>query len=181
MEQNFAELKAEYGFNEPTTCGAAIGTSGIICNATCSFPIWKANEDDETFSNLELILLQWDIGRMFEKIKFVSFNDIEYFKVHGSVHYETKISGGGVNLEGAMVGAALFGSTGAIIGSNVGTEISSKTIQADDRLLMIRRKRSQQDIVIAKGCEVDEILYILRAKIPTKEYSSDNGFKYSHI
>ena len=49
--------------------------------------------------------------------KKIPLNDIEYFHTTGGICYETKVSGGGSSIPGAIGGAILAGETGAIIGS----------------------------------------------------------------
>ena len=68
---------------------------------------------------------------------------IKHFKMIGSIGYSSNVhggggSGGGVNMGGAIVGGVLFGGAGAIIGSQMGTEIhineiETEVTQHDDR------------------------------------------------
>jgi hypothetical protein len=45
----------------------------------------------------------------------IDLNDIQYFKVEGTVHYVSNVSGGGVNLHGAAAGAILAGGAAAVM------------------------------------------------------------------
>lgn len=106
---------------------------------------------------------------------FILYENIEYFTTTGDVHYETKVSGGGVNLTGAVVGGALFGNAGAIVGSKVGTDISSETKRMDGRKLIIHILNGS-DITLAHGNKIEDLLIELRKRIPEKEYFADRGF-----
>lgn len=108
--------------------------------------------------------------------KFISYEDIDFFSLKGSLRHELSVSGGGLNLDGALLGGFLFGGVGALLGSKVGTEISSNTKTIDDRFVFIRSKKLTKDIVIAIGDDIDEILIGLREAIPEKEYQSERGF-----
>jgi hypothetical protein len=71
----------------------------------------------------------------------IPLNDIEYFSTQGAVSKETKISGGGgeiggSSVSGALIGEAIAGHTGAIIGSRKKGKIDpikSEIITHDDR------------------------------------------------
>ena len=63
-------------------------------------------------------------------------SQIKYYKVVDTRQYVSNVhggggSGGGANLSGAVIGGALFGGAGAIIGSQVGTEIKIDPIKTD--------------------------------------------------
>ena len=68
---------------------------------------------------------------------------IKHFKMIGSIGYSSNVhggggSGGGANMGGAIVGGLLFGGAGAIIGSQMGTEIhineiATEVTRHDDR------------------------------------------------
>lgn len=73
----------------------------------------------------------------------ISLDKIKHYKMVGSIGYSSNIhggggSGGGANIGGAIVGGLLFGGAGAIIGSQMGTEIhideiETEVTQHDDR------------------------------------------------
>ena len=89
-----------------------------------------------------------DVSRIIDNEKRISvlhipINQIVYYKNEGDLRYEQQIyggGGGGANIENAIIGGLLFGATGAIVGSQVGTEIapiSSETVAVDTRLVML--------------------------------------------
>lgn len=73
----------------------------------------------------------------------IPINKIKHFKIKGSIGYSSNVcggggSGGGVNLGGAIAGGLLFGGVGAMIGSQINTEIKINPIHTivtkhDDR------------------------------------------------
>ena len=73
----------------------------------------------------------------------IPLNKIKHFKIMGSIGYSSNVyggggSGGGVNLGGAIAGGLLFGGIGAMIGSQMNTEIKINPIHTvvtkhDDR------------------------------------------------
>ena len=113
--------------------------------------------------------------RIMALAKLIRWENIEYFTVKGEVRYETNVSGGGANLEGALVGGLLLGNAGAMVGSKVGTEISSSTQRIDSRELVIHCTNNL-DAIIATKNEVETVLIELRKAIPEKEYSAERGF-----
>jgi len=74
-------------------------------------------------------------------IHYIAIESIEYFKVKGEVYKETKISGGGgggSSVKGAVVGHAIAGGVGAVVGSrNKITEVKSELITHDERVTLL--------------------------------------------
>ena len=77
----------------------------------------------------------------------VEIGKVDYLaKVNGG-----KINGGGVNIDGALAGGMIFGAAGAIVGSQLGTEIQSTDINTtvetvDTRQVSLRYKDSNDKI-----------------------------------
>jgi hypothetical protein len=170
-----SDLKRKYGFSE-------VGKGGVVFSKNCVvydifFPTAKTISFTlDTNRNLDLIRemkSSWDINA---SAKTIPFSSIEYFTITGDIRYETEISGGGANLEGALVGGILFGGAGAVVGSSVGTEISSNTKQVDTRKLVIHCLHNNEDAIIARKADVDAVMLELRKIMPEKEYSAENGF-----
>ena len=71
----------------------------------------------------------------------ISLDKIEYYGVEGKVFRENKISGGGgggSSVVGAIVGGAIAGETGAIIGSRRKVnEIKSELLTHDNRAMVL--------------------------------------------
>ena len=110
-------------------------------------------------------------------MKTISYDDVEIYELKGAVRHETHMEGGGVNIGGALAGAALFGGVGAIVGSQVGTQISSHTGEVDERVLVVRApSKLPEDLIVAERQGVDSALMKLRKIIPDKEYSSAMGY-----
>lgn len=73
----------------------------------------------------------------------IPLNRINHFKLTGNISYTSDVhggggGGGGANIGGAVIGGLLFGGAGAIVGSQVGTdiqidEIKTEITQHDDR------------------------------------------------
>lgn len=83
------------------------------------FPIEPSNDNFQSFSG---------ISRFGARIDFAS---IDKFTQEGEVYRETKVSGGGVNVGGAVAGGVLLGGAGAILGGR--EQIKSDVIEHDSR------------------------------------------------
>ncbi|MBR2850544.1 MAG: hypothetical protein IKB84_05870 [Clostridia bacterium] len=149
--------KFKFQLEEVTNAGGAIIKTGVV---------YDLYDSVATFG-------EWSI----DDTKFIRHEDIDFFSMRGSLRQEMSIRGGGLNLGGAILGGALFGGVGAILGSKVGTEISSTTKTIDDRFVFVRSNKLHQDIVIAVGADIEEILIGLRKAIPDKEHINESGFK----
>lgn len=73
----------------------------------------------------------------FFSLKVMPIKDIEYYSTRGEIYRENRISGGGgggSSLKGAVIGGAIAGDVGAVIGSRKKTEeIKSELITHDTR------------------------------------------------
>lgn len=101
----------------------------------------------------------------------IPIDDIEYFANRGEVYRENKISGGGgggTSLGGLIVGGALAGDTGAIIGSRKKVEpIVSNLITHDKRVVVLNFKKGGNSKSFVSKYESFDLLKKL---IPEKEY-----------
>lgn len=150
-------ILGKYGANTVTKGGAVLTSTGIVYDVFDTVSTYEA----------------WSI----KDTKFISYEDIDFFSLKGSLQQETAIHGGGLNLKGAVVGGLLFGGVGALLGGQLGTNTYSFTKNIDDRFVYARSSKSSYDIIVALGKEVDDTLIKLRKIIPEKEYSSEQGFK----
>lgn len=131
--------------------------------------IWKSNF--ETFKN-------FDIETMFA-ISIIPIENIVSYQSTGYVEHTTTISGGGghgggVNKKGAIVGGLLLGGAGAIVGSQIGTEIfinpiTSNIVEYDYRKTMLNLKNAEGQV------EIKELPYyyaeVFQKVIPEKEFN----------
>jgi hypothetical protein len=97
----------------------------------------------------------------------IPFGEIEYFQIQGEITKTEKITGGGSSLAGAVVGAAVAGGVGAIIGSR--KKIKSKTVTSDDRSILFVYKKNNK--LVKEKLNYYPYLDILETLIPEKEYS----------
>ena len=112
-------------------------------------------------------------------ISLIPLENIVYFQVVGNVEHTTVVSGGevkggGVNTQGAAMGALLFGGVGAVVGSQIGTEVVGKPIKSK----MVEHDQRKTFFVIKnKDGKVEhrELPYyyseVFMKVIPEKEYS----------
>lgn len=99
----------------------------------------------------------------------IPFENIKFYTVQGDKQYITNLSGGGVNMQAAITGGLLFGSTGAIIGSNIGTELRTTTETKDDRKILLYYTRLNTQKVLTITENIDFILEVFRREIPKKD------------
>lgn len=153
------EVANKYAFQVKniTGCGAVLTKTGIV---------YDLYDTVATFD-------EWDV----KKSRFISYQDIDFFSMRGSLRQEMSVKGGGLNLGGAILGGVLFGGVGAILGGKAGTQISTTTETIDDRFVFVRSNKSTKDIVISVGRDIEETLIGLRKEIPDKEYIENGGFK----
>lgn len=107
------------------------GTNAIECKNGGVYPrlsmdevyIWKENK------YLHLVSTNHNIQN--NKKYMIPLSSINYFTINGQVRNEVNvkgnISGGGRSIKGAVIGGAIAGSTGAIIGSRKSTKVDIKT------------------------------------------------------
>ena len=69
-------------------------------------------------------------------------SDVLYWAEKGSVQFTSNVSGGGSDLTGALVGGAIAGDVGAIIGSR--DPIKTETIRHDTRRIIIKMRDAKE-------------------------------------
>ena len=105
-------------------------------------------------------------------IPSMKLSDIKLYRIEGGVYYNSNVSGGGVNMQGAMAGAILAGGAAAIIGSQIGTEIKTTTTKQDERRLMLYlEENGTLKMNYIQTDNIDKTLDALRKLIPEKEES----------
>ena len=124
-----------------------------------------------------------DINKLEKNIKIeilrLKIKNIKYYKVEGDVHFVSDVhggggSGGGTNLSGAIIGGALFGAAGAIVGSQIGTEVKINPVITD----IIKRDGRFVRLVYNDVENVKEYIFtsdeieIFSKLIPEKEYGT---------
>ena len=105
-------------------------------------------------------------------IRAIKTKDIAYYKIEGGTQFVADVKGGGANLAGAVYGGIIAGGAGAVVGSNLGTEIKTDIVRKDDRKLFlyynVDGELKSEEIITDN---IDRILSLLREWIPNKEYS----------
>ena len=102
----------------------------------------------------------------------VAFNDILYYKIEGNVHHLSNVTGGGVNMQGAVAGAIIGGGAAAIIGSQLGTETTTQIVTQDDRKITLYINENNRHETLTIGSRnVEKTIEALRELIPNKEES----------
>lgn len=71
-------------------------------------------------------------------LKCIPLEDIMCFEEIGEHYHETKITGGGPSLSGAIVGNAIGGTAGAVLLGSRGAPVQSKDVVHDDRAVRLR-------------------------------------------
>lgn len=102
----------------------------------------------------------------------INLSQLLYYKIEGTVQHVSNVSGGGVNLQGAVAGAIIGGGAAAIIGSQIGTETKTDIVTKDDRKITFYLNGSDGLVtydVISTNC--DKTISALRKLIPNKEES----------
>jgi len=100
----------------------------------------------------------------------VAIDNIRYFKVEGSLQYVSDVSGGGVNLQGAVAGALIGGGAAAIIGSQLGTETRTEIAQLDARkITLVYKSDGQWYNIEVQTSAPDKTIEAFRRLIPQKE------------
>ena len=102
----------------------------------------------------------------------IPLDEILYYKIEGNVHHLSNVSGGGVNLQGAVAGAIIGGGAAAIIGSRIGTETTTEFVTQDDRKVTLYVKRDGKlETIPLSSTNVEKTIEALRNLIPDKEES----------
>lgn len=103
----------------------------------------------------------------------IAIDNIRYFKIEGSLQYVSDVSGGGVNLQGAVAGALIGGGAAAIIGSQLGTETRTEIAELDGRKITLVYKGDEQWYNIeVKTDSPEKTIAAFRQLIPQKEESA---------
>lgn len=102
----------------------------------------------------------------------VALDDFLYYKIEGSVQHLSNISGGGVNMQGAVAGAIIGGGAAAIIGSQVGTQTTTEVITRDDRrITLFINENNRLETLTINSKNIDKTINAFRELIPNKEES----------
>lgn len=104
------------------------------------------------------------------KGKSILLEDIQCFRINGTVQYVSEVTGGGVNVGGAVAGAVLAGGAAAIIGSQLGTETKTNIIEKDNReISIIYSENGSFKTLNIKSKNNDATISALRELMPQKE------------
>lgn len=136
----------------------------------------KKERLDDIEENLELLQCNFNFYKKLitppvkTNEKRIPLSNIHYFKIDGNVQYTSSVTGGGVNARGAIAGAVIGGDAAAIIGSQIGTEITTSTNKHDDRKIsLVYSQNGTVKTLDIKTTDVDATLNALRKLIPQKE------------
>lgn len=136
--------------------------------------IWKDNNTLNLFPKIQLYD-EFKSTNMIYKLTTIKLNNIEYFTNQGEIFKENKISGGigsGVSITGAIIGGAIAGDVGAIIGSRKKqTPVKSELITHDNRetIIVILTQNNLLETIFLSF----EDFFILKQLIPEKFNSLD--------
>lgn len=134
--------------------------------------------DDDTIAdgNLNMLKLRLDFYKQIYsnnivfKWKSIPLEDIQCFRINGTVQYVSEVTGGGVNVGGAVAGAVLAGGAAAIIGSQLGTETKTNIIEKDNReISIIYSENGSFKTLNIKSKNNDATISTLRELMPQKE------------
>lgn len=104
------------------------------------------------------------------KARKIPLNSIKYYKIEGSVQYTANVQGGGVNLQGAVVGALVGGDAAAVIGSRVGTETRTSIEEHDNRsITLFYEENGNVNAMKIVSKDFEETIAALRKLIPQKD------------
>ena len=97
----------------------------------------------------------------------IKFDEIKYYKLKGKIETKQKVigTGGGSSLSGAILGSAIAGSTGAIIGSRKNIEIKTTENTTDTRSLIVKTTNNKEYQFFCY--QLYDVLFDL---IPKKDY-----------
>ena len=144
---------------------------------------YQNSESSTDVSNFDIAVNEYTdhLRKMVEIIKepiritsarIINSEHIAYYKVEGVVQYVSDVKGRGANLAGAVYGGIVAGGAGAVVGSQLGTEINTDIVRKDDRRLFFYYTKDgvlKNEEIITDN--VDYILSLLREWMPEKEYS----------
>lgn len=150
---------------------------------------WQDNETLKILSMFDYNLLNADKNNIeYERIIYreLKFGDIQFYFNTGNFYTETKIQGGGgggSSFGKALVGGALFGDAGAVIGSRKKIDpITSKLLITDTRESVIKYIDNGEDKFIHISFDEMKNLYsLLPGKSIEEIYQQKNDKKGSQI
>ena len=97
--------------------------------------------------------------------------DVEYYKLEGTEQYVSKVTGGGVNLEGAFLGGVLAGDAGVVVGSRAGQEIKTEVEKKDNRKIRLYyRENNRVTATEIYAVNIDLMYHLMQQWMPDKEY-----------
>jgi hypothetical protein len=133
-----------------------------------SMSFFKKEIDDYTGVYSEIVdeISKTNKIELFERV--IPLNDIVHFKVEGSKRYENKISGGGSSISGAIIGDAIAGDVGAIVGSR--KAVKSKEIVHDERLIVLVYYKNSK-LVKEKLTYSDELIEFFENNLLDKDFN----------
>ncbi len=123
------------------------------------FPMSKYYKENQTSASCKP-----DVSIL--KLISISVDSILYFEEVGELRKHTKVSGGGTSLKGALVGYAIAGDIGALIGSR--SSIETEIVSEDDRRIELIYKNQDENI-----CNLEfthDAYHVLKKLIPSKEF-----------
>ena len=154
------------------------------------FDLFTDNQDDNEFLLYHNILESFtynhicDIGLYMNSIVHpIAVSDILYFCHDGEINYNTVVEGGGgfgggVNTSGALLGGLLFGGIGALIGSQIGTEVKIEpvrsSIQKTDTRKTLLVKRSGNSLCVEEFAYDDYNAFVQLLPHKERKYVLDH-------
>lgn len=114
---------------------------------------------DDTYS--AQIIEKESVAGSVVKIKSWKLESIVFFSSEGNLQYTERISGGGVDVKGAVIGGIIGGEAGAIVGGR--QSVTSSTMKHDDRYTLLKLINEEVHLPF-------EIYEFLTKLIPEKEY-----------
>lgn len=106
------------------------------------------------------------------RAKIIKKKNIAYYRIEGESQFVSEVKGGGANLAGAVYGGIIAGGAGAVVGSQLGTDIKTEIVKKDDRKLFlyyyVDGALTSEEII---SDNIDNVLSLLREWMPDKEYS----------
>lgn len=100
------------------------------------------------------------------KLINIKIEDVIFFNIVGNVYVKTEVTGGGINLPGAIIGGVVAGGAGAVIAGRKKVETTNTEI--DERITLLNYKMDDMTHTITLDSDSYRNLLDL---IPEKEYS----------
>lgn len=101
--------------------------------------------------------------------QIIKVSDIEYYKIEGNMQYASNVTGGGADIEGAIVGGVIAGSAGAVVGGQ--GKVKTEIVKKDARILYICYNKDgvlRTDEISSDNLNL--IIDLFHTWIPEKEY-----------